>query len=294
LERFDNSERLKVLQGLSVLDTGADARLDAITILAKAYFDVPIALVSLIDEDRHWFKSRQGLSVREVNRDLSFGNQVIRQAEPLVVPDTRLEDRFEKVERVSGAPHIRFYAGAPIFIDGFPVGTVCIIDTKPRELSEADIAKLVSLADMAAPFLESHREGIPAEYLDDSPKVRDRQLALEEAVQARRESENTRLFLEQILKTIPDVVFVKDSEFKIVLANDALLKLYPPESRDSIIGSTSLRRFLPEIALRLRQATQSHAISWICPTARHSYLSPPVFGLRIRMERSSYSALRGT
>ncbi len=246
MDNFDDTQRLKVLRSLSLSETVADTRLDAITLIAKAYFGVPAALVSLVDENRNWFMSRQGLTDGEISLDVSFANQVIRQDDPLIIPDAQLDERFADSEHVSGPPHIRFYAGAPIIIDGIAVGTLCIVDTNPGDLDDAGKAKLVSLAEMASAFLISHRDGAPDEYLDNTSQTKGRDTTLEAAVVARRESEDARQFLELILNNIPDLIFVKDAEFRHVQGNPAFFNLFPEDKRDSVIGMTGAEEINPE------------------------------------------------
>ncbi len=136
----NETERLDTLSRYDVLDTPPDAALDRLTALAARLFDVPIALVSLVDKDRQWFKSRHGLDVCETHRDQSFCAYAILPEvdEPMVVFDATLDPRFADNPLVTGAPGIRFYAGAPLRMsNGTALGSFCIIDTKPREFSAA-------------------------------------------------------------------------------------------------------------------------------------------------------------
>ena len=141
--------RLKSLNRLNVLDTPAEDRFDRITRLARKTFSVPIALVSLVDEGRQWFKSCLGLNVRETSREISFCGHTILDDKPLVVTDATNDIRFHDNPLVTDDPSIRFYAGFPVSSpDGNKMGTLCIIDRKPRELSEEDISILSDLAKM--------------------------------------------------------------------------------------------------------------------------------------------------
>lgn len=146
----DEAERLQALQSLHLLDTDREERFDRFTRLARRLFNVPIALVSLVDADRQWFKSAQGLDeVSETPRDISFCGHAILRPEPMVVPDALQDQRFVDNPLVVGPPHIRFYAGRPLRgPSGHPVGTLCLLDTVPRQLSEEDLALLGDLADM--------------------------------------------------------------------------------------------------------------------------------------------------
>ncbi|MDO9371649.1 MAG: EAL domain-containing protein [Gammaproteobacteria bacterium] len=143
----DESTRLSTLHALSILDTPPEARFDRITRFAARLFDVPIALISLVDAERQWFKSCQGLDVSETPRGISFCGHAILGAHALVVPDARLDERFADNPLVTGAPHIRFYAGFPISApNGSRLGTFCIIDYRPRHLDQEQLDTLHELA----------------------------------------------------------------------------------------------------------------------------------------------------
>lgn len=141
-------QRLDALQYLCILDTPVEERFDRLTRLAQKLFDVQIALVSLVDTERQWFKSRQGLSACETPRELSFCGHAILGNGIFEITDATQDERFADNPLVTGAPNIRFYAGAPLATaDGYNLGTLCIIDDKPRELSLADRSALRDLAD---------------------------------------------------------------------------------------------------------------------------------------------------
>ncbi len=119
-------ERLAALQRLNLLDTESESRFDRITRLAQRLFQVPIALVSLVDSDRQWFKSKQGLDACETGRDISFCGHAILGSGIFEIPDATQDTRFADNPLVTGAPDIRFYAGAPLqSADGFNIGTLC-------------------------------------------------------------------------------------------------------------------------------------------------------------------------
>ncbi len=147
-ETPDNeAERLKTLRALNILNTPIEERFDRITRMARRLFDVPIALISLIDEDRQWFKSSMGLAVRETPRDISFCGHTILDNNIMLVPDVREDKRFFDNPLVSSEPNIGFYAGCPVrALDGQVLGTLCLIDTKPRDLSEEDLEIMRDLA----------------------------------------------------------------------------------------------------------------------------------------------------
>lgn len=145
----DEVQRLRSLIALGVLDTMPEDRFDRITRLACRAFNVPIALVSLVDRDRQWFKSKQGLNACETSREISFCGHAVLQEGPLIVEDALLDPRFADNPLVEGEPKIRFYAGHPVHgVDGMRVGTLCLIDHQPRRLSEEDLMLLKDLAEM--------------------------------------------------------------------------------------------------------------------------------------------------
>lgn len=144
----NESSRLKALRATGLLDTEPEERFDRLTRLAKRIFDVPIAVISMVDEHRQWFKSRQGLDACETDRSLAFCAYALLQDEILEVIDAREDARFADNPLVTGTPHIRFYAGAPVRNrDGYVLGTLCLIDTRPRRLSDSERASLRDLAD---------------------------------------------------------------------------------------------------------------------------------------------------
>jgi diguanylate cyclase (GGDEF)-like protein/PAS domain S-box-containing protein len=147
----DEPERLQLLHALAILDTPPDEVFDRITRLVSRLLKVPIALVSLVDEDRQWFKSKVGLTAPQTPRDVAFCAHAIAQTEPLIIEDTQLDARFSNNPLVTSAPDIRFYAGVQIrSCGGLALGTLCAIDTSPRALSPEQIAILVDFAEMVS------------------------------------------------------------------------------------------------------------------------------------------------
>lgn len=145
----DDEARLQALRELLVLDTPPEERFDRVVRFAAEEFEVPIALISLLDRDRQWFKSSLGLNVCETARDISFCGHAILSPEPLVVEDALQDERFFDNPFVTDDPHIRFYAGSPLILpSGHSVGTLCLIDDKPRKLDRMDLAILNSLRDL--------------------------------------------------------------------------------------------------------------------------------------------------
>jgi phosphoribosyl 1,2-cyclic phosphodiesterase/DNA-binding response OmpR family regulator len=145
----NEARRLQALRDLAILDTPAEERFDRVTRLASATLNVPIALVSLVDQNRQWFKSCYGLDSNGATRDAAFCAHVVESGNELVVPDTLLDDRFADNPLVAGDPRIRFYAGAPLVLDdGSCIGTLCVIDIRPRAMGASDLAALRDLRDL--------------------------------------------------------------------------------------------------------------------------------------------------
>lgn len=134
----DEKGRLAALRSLELLDTPTEERFDRITRIAQRLFEVPIALVSLVDECRQWFKSAQGLGASETGRNISFCAHAIHASDVFVVENALDDPRFCDNPLLTGPPDIRFYAGAPLTTaGGFRVGTLCLIDRKPRAFGPA-------------------------------------------------------------------------------------------------------------------------------------------------------------
>ncbi len=145
----NEARRIQTLRNMRLLDTPPEERFDRVTRLAKQVFATPIALVSLVDADRQWFKSRQGLDAEETSRDVSFCGHAILDDKIMVVNNAPEDQRFCDNPLVCGDPNIRFYAGYPLAApDGSRVGTLCIIDNKPREMSSEQLSLLRELGRM--------------------------------------------------------------------------------------------------------------------------------------------------
>lgn len=194
----NEAQRLQALRGTGLLDTPAEERFDRLTRLARQMFDVQTALVSLVDAERQWFKSRQGLTACETGRDISFCGHAILGADIFEVADATLDPRFADNPLVSGAPHIRFYAGAPLSTTkGFRVGTLCLIDSQPRRLTAEQRRALRDLADC----VEDEINALHARRLQE----------LLTASRARSET---------ILRTMPDIVLVVDRQGRFLDSNE--------------------------------------------------------------------------
>ncbi|MEH6354921.1 MAG: PAS domain S-box protein [Marinobacter sp.] len=213
---------MAALHALKVLDTPAEARFDRITRVVKRYFDVPIALVSLVDEGRQWFKSCVGLDVAETSRDISFCGHAILNKDIMIVPDASEDPRFADNPLVTGNPKIRFYAGAPLRApSGEQVGTLCIIDVQRREFSAEDIATLRDLADCVEEELA--------------------RLALEESEQRARSAQ---IVLKSIIDTVVDGIVTIDHRGLIQIFNPAAEDLFGYAEAE-IIGH-NIKMLMPE------------------------------------------------
>jgi GAF domain-containing protein len=155
----DEEQRLAALHDLDLLDTDPEAEFDELVRRAAEATGAPTAVITLVDEARQWFKARVNLELEATDRDLSFCAHAILTPDDLtVVPDTLEDDRFADNLLVTEDPNIRFYAGAPIFTpDGYPIGTLCVIDTAPRGLTDEQAAALRELASEVSRQIERRR-----------------------------------------------------------------------------------------------------------------------------------------
>jgi GAF domain-containing protein len=150
--------RVAVLQKYAILDTEPEQAFDDLTLLASYVCKTPIALISLVDEDRQWFKSKVGMSVSETPREIAFCSIAIQQSDVMVVPDTLQDERFRDNPLVVSAPKIRFYAGAPLITEeGYALGTLCVIDKTPREFGPDQKEGLQALSRLVLAQLEFRR-----------------------------------------------------------------------------------------------------------------------------------------
>ena len=142
----DEQKRLQVLARHQVLDTPPEEDYDRVVALAADICGTPIALISLVDRDRQWFKAKVGVSASETPREYAFCIHTITQDELLQVKDATRDERFKDNPLVAGAPGVRFYAGVPLVVEsGHRLGTLCVVDMVPRELTLAQCNKLVIL-----------------------------------------------------------------------------------------------------------------------------------------------------
>lgn len=167
----NEAERIHVLRTLEILDTSHEERFDRVTRMAKRMFGVEISLVSLVDEDRQWFKSKQGLEASETSREISFCGHAINQDGLFIIPNAIEDQRFFDNPLVTGGPNIRFYAGYPLKLrQGINVGTLCLIDSKPKHFEEEDKQLLNDLGAM----IEQEIRSIQMATLDELTLISNR------------------------------------------------------------------------------------------------------------------------
>jgi len=167
----NEAERLRTLRSYKILDTKPEERFDELTQLAALICDAPISLISLLDSDRQWFKSRFGLDLQETPRAQAFCTHAIMQPEMFVVPDAAKDERFAQNPFVTGETHIRFYAGAPLAgRDGHLLGTLCVMDRQPHALTDTQRRALEILSHLVIANIELRSD---LKELRDALAVRD-------------------------------------------------------------------------------------------------------------------------
>jgi diguanylate cyclase (GGDEF)-like protein/PAS domain S-box-containing protein len=208
--RGQEARRLAELHSFGVLDTEPEAAFEELTLLAAQLCDTPMALISLVDADRQWFKSHLGLEVCSTSREVSFCAHTLHRSEPLIVPDAHQDPRFATNSLVTGEPWIRFYAGIPLITgDGYTLGTLCVLDVVPRTLQPRQLEQLAILARQVMGQLLLRRQAA--------------ELAMEAAARAETQAalERSRRLLDGVLTASPSLVFAKDLDGRFLLANRA-------------------------------------------------------------------------
>lgn len=204
-------QRLAALDRLGIIDTPPEERFERLTRIARQYYQVKTALFSILDAERQWFKSRQGLDFGESPRSVAFCDYAIRQDKIFVVEDATRDPRFRKNPFVTGAPHIRFYAGMPVREPtGFKIGTLCIIDDRPRHFGEIDLDVLRNLASIIEDELErAYLSDHDSEYVQVSHMSR----AIHRAQNVFLTSNSERAAFEQMLN---DLLSLTGSQFGFI------------------------------------------------------------------------------
>ncbi|MBW3635618.1 MAG: PAS domain S-box protein [Armatimonadetes bacterium] len=233
----DETSRLEALRQYEVLDTAPEQEFDDLTHLAAQICATPISLISLVDEERVWFKSRVGLDVSEMPRALSFCNQATEQKQFLLIPDTLADARFVNPGSANGDPPIRFYAGAPLITpEGHAVGALCVVDMVPRQLDEAQQDALRRLARQAVALLEARSDAATeAGHSRHSRQIAERhRLALADET-ARRGADNLKaseMRYRRLFESAKDGILIVDAQSgKIEDVNPYLCEMlgYAPE-----------------------------------------------------------------
>jgi PAS domain S-box-containing protein len=252
-------KRLAALYQYQILDTPAEAVFDDLTSLAAQICDTPIALISLVDAERQWFKSKLGLRLSETERSVAFCNHAILQNEPLIVEDARKDPRFANTALVNGEPYIKFYAGAPLITsDGLALGTLCVIDRIPRKLTSKQITALQKLSRQAVSQIELRKNLVGYERAESLLIAQKRILevittstSINQALNAVTEQQKE--ILQTIFDRIPVMLGFFDQQGKLQMVNrewvnvlgwsleelqespDILTKFYPdPEYRQEV------------------------------------------------------------
>ncbi len=174
------TERLKQLAEYNIMDSLTEKEYDEITYLASVICDTPVALITFLDKDRQWFKSKYGVERSETPRDIAFCEHAIGGSDPLIIEDFRKDTRFMNNPLVTGDPHAVFYAGVPLVNEeGYGLGTVCVLDTKPRQLSEAQLQALKVLAQQTMDLLKARKNNRELNLINSSLKSTNKQLSKE-------------------------------------------------------------------------------------------------------------------
>lgn len=241
-----DAQRLDALRRYAVLDTPAEPDFDDLAELARVLCDAPIALVSLVDEHRQWFKAEKGLGVRETPISESVCACVMREPGPVQIPDLRSDPRSATNRLVLGEPHLRFYAGAPLrTADGFVLGMLCVLDYETRTLSERQLNGLVVLARQVVTQLETRRNAtLLAQHAEALTEV----LRAKESAEAKlRRSEEEHRSIEAMLHAIGDstdaFIYAKDLHGRVIYCNEAVLRSIGRQ-REEVIGRKD-SEFLP-------------------------------------------------
>jgi len=246
----NEAERLARLQLLEVLDSGPEPIFDALTRTASQICDTPVALLSLIDTDRQWFKSNIGLpGVEQTPRDIAFCAHAIAQNELLEIPDATQDPRFIDNPLVTSQPNIRFYAGAPVTLSGGQnIGTLCVVDQKPKELTLLQRETLTSLAAVAAQALEMRKKALELDRFNTS---------LLDQAQALNAKD---LLYQTIVEDQTDLISLSLPNGELTFVNDAYAAHFGKNARD-MVG----KNLLDFVAPQDKQTVNAH-LEALCKT----------------------------
>ena len=233
---LDEAKRLEVLRRYGILDTAPELAFDRLSRLGARVFQAPIVLVSLIDQTRQWYKSCYGIDVKETGRDVSFCAHAILTDDPLIILDASADPRFHDNPLVTGEPHVRFYAGAPLIApDGSRIGAFCAVDRSPRRKFTRDQVEM--LRDFAA---------IVMEELELRRTARD----LAETEKALRTSEDR---FNAFMDHSPALAFIKDTDGRMLYVNSACERIWNGKACDWV-GKTDAELWPPDVAERMRKS----------------------------------------
>jgi anti-sigma regulatory factor (Ser/Thr protein kinase) len=243
---IDETRRLAALRRYRILDTEPERAFDDLTLLASHICGTPIALISLVDAERQWFKSRVGVSMTETSRSVAFCAHAIQQHDLYVVPDALGDDKFRNNPFVTGEPHIRFYAGAPLIThDGEALGTLCVMDRVPRTLNADQIEALEALRRQAQAQLEL-RVNLLA--LGQALADRDRAEAAQDALIA-----DLRAALGNVQKLSGLLPYCADCQFNMIVPADPMAI---PTVTDGVMTMLQGKRWPDERVMEVELALQ--------------------------------------
>jgi diguanylate cyclase (GGDEF)-like protein/PAS domain S-box-containing protein len=269
----DDAKRLLALHSAQLLDTEDEDIFDRITRIAARLLNVPIALISLVDADRQWFKSKVGVCLTQTPRDISFCAHALLQRQPLVISDALEDPRFADNPQVTGAPFIRFYGGVPLLsLEGHAMGALCVIDSVPRVLTDKELAALVDLARMA----------------EDQFQRRQLSLASDRVLETLRESEERH---RQLIEHSPDAFLINDGT-AITFVNQAGMRLLGAERSEQIVGLSPLAVVPPEYRQVVMQRV-AHALQTSGPNVPMEMKWLRVDGSTVDVETTTVSYTRG-
>ena len=259
----NEAQRLDALQRYRILDTPPDQQLDDITLLAAHVCEAPIALITLVDSGRQWFKSKVGWADQETSRDISFcAHAILEPGKEMVVADASRDARFADNPLVtSDPPHIRFYSGVPLCTpEGYALGTLCVLDRVPRTLSVAQLGALRALARSVATELELR--------LSRSELRRSLETAAELAKELDQRVEQR---YRKLVDASPDAIMIH-SEGRIILVNRALVALLRARNADDLIGKESTFMLAPPFLEAARMRTRGLYAGEAQPRMEQTYL----------------------
>ncbi|NUM80250.1 PAS domain S-box protein [bacterium] len=254
LKPRNESQRLESLYRYKILDTDPEQRFDDLTYLASFICNAPVAMINFIDAERQWVKSKIGTDVRETTRDVAFCAHTILQNDLMVVTDAAKDERFANNPFVAAGPKVRFYAGATILSgDGHALGTICVLDTQPRNLSPEQAEALRALS----------------RQVHDQMELRNQLIELKTALNARSQIEQSlrqnEAYLNEILETSRDGILVEENE-RVMYMNRAYARLFGCASPEELFGLHLSELAAPEDLERLLDYGRRRARGEEAPT----------------------------